>query len=128
MYRYFTLLLVLLLNELNIILINSWKYFPSELIEKSSFNKLSISGMTTSEITSRPTVRIVIFDKVIGYLNWYHDDFKQDAEEQCATKCIISNRRDEVSLADVVIFHAPTHGRMHPVFPHVFIIIYIIFI
>ena len=96
-----------------------WKHFPSAMLESSSYKDLTVAGMTQAQIDARPTVRIVIFDKVLGYLNWYHDDFKQDALEQCSTKCHVTNRRDEVAMADVVMFHAPTHGKMHPVFPPV---------
>eukprot|EP01036_Dinobryon_divergens_P006107 gene6107-8099_t len=68
-------------------------------------------------MATRPTIRIVMFDKIKGYLNWHQDWFKEAAEARCTTKCILLDERSDVSKADVVLFHAPTHGRSAPRFP-----------
>ena len=110
-----TLLFLCVIN-----LLYGWDGFPSSKIELSSYNNLVLSKKASkAEVDSRPEVKIVIFDKVIGYLNWYHQDFVDAAYKNCNTKCSITNRRDQAPLANVLIFHAPTHGQLHPVFPEV---------
>jgi hypothetical protein len=48
------------------------------------------------KIKNRRTVKIVIYDKVKGYLNWHQDWYKEAAESKCSTRCIISEDWSDV--------------------------------
>ena len=74
-------------------MIYGFKGFPNDLIEHSSFNQYR-----NNNNNNREEINIVIFDKVIGYLNWYHDDFVKASYDSCSTKCKITNRRDRVRV------------------------------
>ena len=62
----------------------------------------------------RPSVTIIVYDKIRGYLNWMQDWFRQAALKKCSTRCYLSENKDDLSYADIVLFHAPTHGTVPP--------------
>eukprot|EP01038_Epipyxis_sp_PR26KG_P014187 gene14187-19038_t len=53
--------------------------------------------------------RIVIYDKVRGYLNWMQDWFQLSVKEKCNKKCYLTENKKEMSNADIIVFHGPTH-------------------
>ncbi len=77
---------------------------------------LSITSSRDTSATSgaKPVIRVVVYDKIRGYLNWHNQWFKDAAAEKCSTTCIFSESLDDISSADVVLFHAPTHGQSSP--------------
>jgi Fucosyltransferase, N-terminal len=62
----------------------------------------------------KPVVRVVVYDKIRGYLNWLQPWFIEAASTQCSTRCILSEKMLDIDKADVVVFHAPTHGQVTP--------------
>lgn len=70
----------------------------------------SLSGPKNG--TEKQVVKILLFDKTQGYLNWGYKWFKNAAETKCSTRCIISEDRNTLQDADLVIFHAPTHYQV----------------
>ena len=60
---------------------------------------------------AKDEVKIVVYDKVRGYLNWMQDWFQESARERCSTRCTITENKGGLNDADMVMFHAPTHGR-----------------
>lgn len=42
-------------------------------------------------------VKIVVYDKIKGYLNWMQDWFIQAARERCSTVCTVTEDKNEVS-------------------------------
>jgi len=69
--------------------------YPSAFVDKSSFTRIMYNN--SIDTINKPIINIVIYDKVVGYLNWIHNEFKAEALANCNTKCTISSRRDEVS-------------------------------
>lgn len=66
-------------------------------------------------VANRPVVRVVAYDRVRGFLNWLQDWFIEAARTQCPkTTCIITDNRREIKNADVILYHAPTHGKLPP--------------
>ena len=65
----------------------------------------------------KPEVVLVSYDNTKGYLNWMQDWFQSNARTNCSTKCVISEKKQDLMRADMVIFHAPTHGRESPRLP-----------
>ena len=66
----------------------------------------------------KAVVTLVVYDKIRGYLNWLQDWFRDAASTKCSTKCVLSEDRSLLASADMVIFHAPTHGQMNPALPN----------
>jgi len=68
---------------------------------------------SVDDITRRPVVRIVVHDRIRGYLNWMQEWFQEASKMQCSTRCLISEDMSPRSQesADVILFHAPTHGK-----------------
>jgi hypothetical protein len=72
------------------------------------------NGRVLSE-SSRPTISLHMFDPIRGYLNWMQPRFIEHARSQCpTTKCLITSKPKD---ADMIIFHAPTHGKSSRRFP-----------
>lgn len=59
-------------------------------------------------------VEIVVLDKIRGYLNWMNEWFREAAERDCSTACTISESKENLSRAGIVLFHAPTHEYNFP--------------
>jgi hypothetical protein len=59
----------------------------------------------------KPTCKVVVYDQIKGYLNWLQDWFKKAALEQCETRNTLTEDKSQISSANVVLFHAPTHGK-----------------
>jgi hypothetical protein len=57
-----------------------------------------IQRSLTTVRSSRPIVRLLVYDKVQGYLNWILDWFKQGALKRCPTKCYLSSDVKDVSI------------------------------
>lgn len=74
---------------------------------------------SVEELTRRPAVRIVVHDRIRGYLNWMQEWFQEAAKTRCSTRCLISEDKSPAALAsaDVVLFHAPTHGKQGHMLP-----------
>jgi len=71
-------------------------------------------GRVLREAT-RPTISLHMFDPIRGYLNWMQPRFIEHARSQCpTTKCVITAKPKD---ADMIIFHAPTHGKSSRRFP-----------
>jgi len=58
---------------------------------------------------NKPIVKIVIYDRVAGYLNWLQDWFIDAARDNCSTICLISQKKTDLHDSDVVLYHGPTH-------------------
>lgn len=65
-----------------------------------------------NEDPNKPVVRVVAHDRIRGFLNWLQEWFMDAARTKCpTTTCIITENRNEESQADVILYHAPTHGE-----------------
>ena len=58
---------------------------------------------------NKPIVKLVIYDRVAGYLNWLQDWFIDSARDNCSTICLISQKKTDIYDADIVLYHGPTH-------------------
>ena len=47
--------------------------------------------------SKKPHVKIVVYDKIKGYLNWMQDWFIQAASERCSTVCSVTEDKKQVS-------------------------------
>ena len=68
-------------------------------------------GKDLSAAPQKEVVKIVAYDPIRGYLNWMQPWFREAARTQCSTECIISEDTRHLKESDVVLFHAPTHGK-----------------
>ena len=66
------------------------------------------------ETTEKPMVKIVVHDRIRGFLNWLQPWFVEAAKTQCPTKCILTEDKSQMKSADMVVYHAPTHARVSP--------------
>ena len=64
--------------------------FPSTVaaLDNVMHNDLNRFNKTTDG--SKDEVRIVVYDKVRGYMNWMQEWFQESARDRCSTKCTIS--------------------------------------
>lgn len=83
-------------------------------ISRSDLHNSTFAVSRSLSIERKETVRVVVYDKIKGYLNWLNPWFIEAAEKQCSTKCILSDKPQDLNNADVVVFHAPTHGQQDP--------------
>lgn len=67
--------------------------------------------VTPTSVVKKERIQIVVHDKIRGYLNWLQDWFQEAARTQCSTECLITEDRSKMESADIVLFHAPTHGK-----------------
>ena len=58
----------------------------------------------------RPTIKVLVWNRINGYLNWLEPDTVRKAKCECSTECLFVNRRDELSAADAVVFHGATRS------------------
>ena len=58
-------------------------------------------------VSKRPKVKIVVWNKIAGYLDWLRDDFTSAARQRCSTECIFTKERGD---AQGYVFHAKTHS------------------
>ncbi|KAH8048361.1 alpha-(1-_3)-fucosyltransferase [Aureococcus anophagefferens] len=58
----------------------------------------------------RRTIRVVVYNKIKGYLDWLRPDFVTDARSKCSTECVFSEGRRGLDRAHGVLFHAKTHS------------------
>jgi hypothetical protein len=56
-------------------------------------------------------VTILVYDNIKGYLNWMQPWFVTAVHDKCSTACTITTDKTKINKADVVVFHAPTHGK-----------------
>jgi hypothetical protein len=61
---------------------------------------------------TKEIITIVASDNIRGYLNWLQTWFRDAGRTHCTTQCIITDDRSKLNKADVVLFHAPTHGKI----------------
>ena len=67
---------------------------------------------------NKPVVRVVAHDRIRGFLNWLQDWFVDAARTQCPNvTCIITENKGELGRADVILYHAPTHGERSTMIP-----------
>jgi hypothetical protein len=59
----------------------------------------------------KPIIKILIYDRVAGYLNWVQDWFIDAARDNCSTICLISQKKNELQESDIVLYHGPTHKQ-----------------
>lgn len=72
-----------------------------------------ITGVIAAGVNSNQSVcKIVIHDRIGGFLNWLQDWFKQALKDKCPRPVVILDGTKEIASADYVIFHAPTHTRL----------------
>lgn len=67
------------------------------------------------EKSGKEVVRIFVYDPVRGFLNWPQPWFRSAVRSQCSTACHLIDDRKHIKEADVVLFHAPTHGKGGPI-------------
>ncbi|GMI07493.1 hypothetical protein TrLO_g8228 [Triparma laevis f. longispina] len=66
----------------------------------------------TPDLPNRPRVNIVLYNRFEGYLDWWREsDFTQPAQSMCSTECIVTKSHSEMSSADLILFHVPTHSK-----------------
>jgi len=58
---------------------------------------------------NKPIIKLVIYDRVAGYLNWLQEWFIDAARDNCSTICLISQKKHDVHDSDIVLYHGPTH-------------------
>lgn len=82
--------------------------------EKNCDELVSVYGQDIFDTSDnkKPIVKLVIYDRVGGYLNWLQDWFVNAARESCSTYCLISHRQNHLHDADIIIYHAPTHSHI----------------
>lgn len=80
------------------------------VILRSCESSYNFDNNTMSSAKKR-VVRILVYDRISGFLNWFQDWFKDATSNRCRTKCILSDDKNQLNSADVVLFHAPTHGK-----------------
>jgi hypothetical protein len=94
------LLLVVMLLESSVYANNSTRYAARKL---NVFSK-------------KEDCTIIALDKIRGYLNWMQDWFQKAAATKCSKRVIIkeyiSNKKSERTIADIILFHGPTHGMI----------------
>lgn len=64
--------------------------------------------------STRETVRLLLYDKTKGYLNWFMEWFVTAARDKCSVTCILTEDRAFLDTADMLVFHAPTHTNVPP--------------
>ena len=65
---------------------------------------------TVASSAPRRTIRVVVYNKIKGYLDWLRPDFVTDARSKCSTECVFSEGRRGLDRAHGVLFHAKTHS------------------
>ena len=83
----------------------------------SSMTNFSDVSRERALSTQKETVRIGVYNNIIGYLNWQEPWFTTYAAQKCSTNCVFSLDASAVENADVVVFLASTFKRKHPPFP-----------
>ena len=73
--------------------------------------KMKLHQIASSTNDNKDTIRIVAYDNIRGYLNWLQEWFQMASKSQCSTKCLITDDKSALPTADIVLFHAPTHGK-----------------
>ena len=52
--------------------------------------------------SNKPNIKVVVYDKIRGYLNWFQEWFVEFASENCnSTTCILSENKDDVSYIEL---------------------------
>lgn len=72
---------------------------------KSISNKRRLDNLIKKEVT------VLVYDNIKGYLNWLQPWFVTAVHDKCSTTCIITVDKTQINKADLVVFHAPTHGK-----------------
>ena len=57
-------------------------------------------------------VKIVVHDRIRGFLNWLQPWFVEAARNQCSTRCVLTEDKGQMRSADIVVYHAPTHAMV----------------
>ena len=69
-------------------------------------------------VPDKPVIKIVVYDNIVGYLNWIQDWFIKHAATKCPNSvCNLSRDKSSIDRADIIVFHAPTHNREGLRFP-----------
>eukprot|EP00519_Triparma_laevis_P009544 CAMPEP_0182498912 /NCGR_PEP_ID=MMETSP1321-20130603/6956_1 /TAXON_ID=91990 /ORGANISM="Bolidomonas sp., Strain RCC1657" /LENGTH=430 /DNA_ID=CAMNT_0024703025 /DNA_START=104 /DNA_END=1396 /DNA_ORIENTATION=+ len=64
------------------------------------------------DLPNRPKVNLILYNKFEGFLDWWREkDFIQPARSMCSTECIVTKSRNEMSSADLILFHVKTHSK-----------------
>ena len=83
----------------------------TELVNQT-LDKIDNTG-TNVNMNDRPKVqvKVLIWSKIAGYLDWLRDDFTSAAKTMCPNvECILTTNRQEIQSVDAVFFHGPTHS------------------
>lgn len=64
--------------------------------------------------STKAVVRLLVYDKTKGYLNWFMEWFVKAARDRCSVTCLLTEDRATMNTADMLIFHAPTHLNTPP--------------
>ena len=60
----------------------------------------------------KAVVKIVVHDRIRGFLNWLQPWFVEAARTQCPTTCVLTEDKSHMKSADMVVYHAPTHAQV----------------
>ena len=83
---------------------------PSETIQNGSAPHLLPYLRDPSSRAPRRRIKVVVYNKIAGYLDWLRQDFVSAAQHKCSTECIFTNNRRQMGDAQGILFHAKTHS------------------
>lgn len=55
-------------------------------------------------------MKVLVWNKIRGFLDWLRPDFVKDAREKCSTECVFTDSKGQLGSAQGVLFHAKTHS------------------
>jgi|MDTB01.2.fsa_nt_gb hypothetical protein len=67
---------------------------------------------TSGQEDAKAMVKIVVHDRIRGFLNWLQPWFVEAARNQCSTRCVLTEDKGQMRSADIVVYHAPTHAMV----------------
>ena len=74
---------------------------------------ITLVRISSGQEDEKAAVKIVVHDRIRGFLNWLQPWFLEAAKNQCSTRCILTEDKGQMRNADMVVYHAPTHTGDH---------------
>ena len=54
--------------------------------------------------------KVLVWNKIGGFLDWLREDFTKDAIDKCSTECVFTKDKKYFASSAGVLFHAKTHS------------------
>jgi len=83
----------------------------AELMDQNIEEKISSATNIMFNDLPKNKVKVLIWSKVAGFIDWLRDDFTSAAKTMCPNvECVLTSNRNELQSVDAVFFHGPTHS------------------